>query len=76
MEPTDLNLIERHLQDDPQLERLYQEHVEYEKVLTKLDHKPFLTPTEGQRRKELQKKKLLGKDLIEDILEKYRGQRS
>lgn len=72
MESQDVELIQRHLSRDKVLAALYEEHVSYEKKLAKLDNKLFLTPEEEMTRKELQKKKLKGKDLIETILKKYR----
>ena len=74
MEPQDLELIQQYRGEDRVLEGLYKEHVDYEKQLAKLDHKLFLTPQEEVLRKELQKKKLLGKDRMESILKKYRGE--
>lgn len=73
MESRDLDLIRQHVPEDNQLGELYKEHVDYEKRLAKLDNKLFLTPEEETLRKELQKKKLKGKDLIETILSQYRG---
>lgn len=76
MERQDLELIQTYIKRDQQLEFLYKEHLDYEKQLAKLDNKLFLTPEEELQRKELQKRKLLGKDRIEDILRKYRNQQS
>lgn len=73
METRDVQLIEQVLDKDKRLANLYREHVTFEKQLSKLDNKLFLTPEEEVLRKELQKKKLKGKDLIEAILKKYRG---
>lgn len=72
MEQRDLELIESCVRKDKELASLYKEHVDYEKQLAKLDNKLFLTPEEEVLHKELQKKKLLGKDRIESILGKYR----
>lgn len=74
MEQRDIEIIEAHLGEDKALTGLYQEHVSYEKRLAKLDNKLFLTPEEERERKELQKKKLKGKDQIEALLKKYRGE--
>lgn len=76
MEPQDREMIQSHLKRDKELALLYREHIDYEKQLAKLDNKLFLTPQEEVLRKELQKKKLLGKDRIENILRRYRNQRS
>ena len=76
MEQQDIELINSHLKEDSHLAGLYKEHVSFERRLAKLDNKLFLTPDEELERKELQKKKLKGKDLIEQILNKYRGANS
>lgn len=73
MEHQDIELIQSFIKKDQQLAVLYREHLDYEKQLAKLDNKLFLTPEEEVLRKELQKRKLLGKDRIEDILRKYRN---
>ncbi len=72
MDSNDLQLIQVHINQDKELATLYEEHRGYERLLAKLDNKLFLTPKEELQRKELQKKKLIGKDRIEDILRKYR----
>lgn len=73
MEHHDLELIQSVANNDRALATLYKEHVSYEKQLAKLDNKLFLTPAEEVLRKELQKKKLVGKDRIENLLKKYRN---
>ena len=73
MEYHDLELIQTVASRDQSLANLYQEHISYEKQLAKLDNKLFLTPQEEVLRKELQKKKLIGKDRIENCLKKYRN---
>lgn len=74
MEKGDLELIEQHVSEDPVLKALYDEHVGFERKLDKLNRKPFLNPKEESEKRDLQKKKLLGRDLIERILIKYRSQ--
>ena len=73
MEKRDLELIEKNMATNKELEALYKEHVEFEKQLEKLNNKPFLTPTEEMERKNIQKMKLAGRDRIEGILRDYRG---
>ncbi len=73
MERKDLDLIQSRLKEDNVLAVLFKEHLGYEKQLAKLDNKLFLTPEEEVLRKELQKKKLKGKDQIEEILKQYRS---
>lgn len=73
MDSKDLDVIQRHVGEDENLEVLYKEHVSYEKQLAKLDSKLFLSPQEELQKKELQKKKLIGKDRLEALLKKYRN---
>lgn len=73
MDPRDLELIQRHAGEDKALEVLYKEHISYEKQLSKIDNKLFLSPQEELQRKELQKKKLVGKDRLEALLKRYRN---
>ena len=72
MEKRDLDLISRHQDLDPELKRLYQEHLEFEEQLEVFNKRVYLSPTEELERKTLQKKKLKGRDLIERILVKLR----
>ncbi len=74
MEQRDLKLIEQYAVDNKKLEALYQEHLDFERQLEKLNSKPFLTPAEEVERKKIQKMKLAGKDMIENILQEYRKQ--
>ncbi|MBI5300241.1 MAG: DUF465 domain-containing protein [Deltaproteobacteria bacterium] len=73
MDPRDLDVIQRYVGEDETLEVLYKEHISYEKQLAKLASKLFLSPQEELKKKELQKKKLIGKDRLEAILKKYRN---
>lgn len=74
MEEADLQLIRKLIPKDKELKRLWDEHLEYEEKLDQLNRRRFLTTEEEMRRKELQKLKLRGKDRIEEILRRYRGQ--
>ncbi|HPW45955.1 MAG TPA: DUF465 domain-containing protein [bacterium] len=73
MEAHDLELIEKHISSDNALKSLYDEHIDFERQLEKFNNKPFLTPQEEIDRKLIQKKKLRGRDMIEEILKEYRG---
>jgi uncharacterized protein len=68
MEKRDLDLIEQWKDSDPELGKLWQEHLEYEEQLDSFNKRVYLTPTEELERKTLQKKKLKGRDQIERIL--------
>jgi len=68
MEQTDIELIERWKETEPDLRRLWEEHLEFEEQLAEFNKRVYLTPTEQMERKTLQKKKLKGRDQIERIL--------
>ncbi len=72
MEKRDLDLIENNKDQDPELGRLWQEHLEFEEQLESFNKRVYLTPTEELERKTLQKKKLKGRDQIERILSTLR----
>ena len=72
MDQRDLELIAKYGEADPELKSLYEEHVAFEKILEKMEGKPFLTPSEETELKEIKKKKLAGKTRIETLLMKYR----
>jgi hypothetical protein len=72
MEKSDEILIERHIRDDEELRRYVEEHRQFEDDLEAFNSCIHLTPEEEVRRKVLQKKKLLGKERIFSILERYR----
>jgi hypothetical protein len=59
---------------DEHFKKIYDEHVEIEKVLKKYSTKPFLTPEEQKTIKELKLKKLNGNDIMKKIIkEKIAG---
>ncbi len=72
MEQRDLDLINKYAAAEPELKSLYDEHIAYEKILEKMESKPYLTPAEEVEVKESKKKKLAGKTRLETILRKYR----
>jgi len=72
VEANDLALIEKFRGQDTELRDLYDQHVEYEKMLEKLEGKPYLSPTQHQEIKQLKKKKLAGKTKLQYLLDKYR----
>ena len=72
MERRDLEIIGNKLESDKALKMLYDEHLDFERKLEKYNNKPYLTPFEETERKTLQKRKLRGRDMIEDILKRYR----
>jgi uncharacterized protein YdcH (DUF465 family) len=72
MEDRDIQLIEKYRTSDEDLSQLYQEHLDLERELERFNNKSYLSPNEELERKQIQKKKLMGKDRIETILRKYR----
>ncbi len=74
MEPYELELIEKYRKIDEELDRLWKEHLEYEKEIEKLLSKPYLTPQEDLMLKELKKKKLAGKTKMINIIQRYSQQ--
>ena len=72
MEAKDLELIEKYGAEDTQIKALWDQHINYEKMIDKLESKSYLSPTETQEVKELKKKKLAGKTTLLSLLDKYR----
>lgn len=74
MEDLDRALIEKFAVEDSELRALWQHHQDYEKMIAKLESKPFLSPAVELEVKELKKKKLAGKTKLQALLDKYRQQ--
>jgi uncharacterized protein len=74
MEMSERALIEQLAPQDNELGALWHQHLEYEKMIEKLEGKPFLSPVVEQEIKELKKKKLAGKTKLQALLDKYRQQ--
>lgn len=72
MEQRDLDLITEWKEKDPELKKLWSEHLEYEEQLDAFNKRVYLSAAEQIERRTLQKKKLKGRDLIERILSKIR----
>ena len=73
MEKKEEELIQSLLPHDADLKRYYEEHVALERQLAELNRKPYLTPEQELEKKQIQKRKLNGKDHIMQILDKHRG---
>ena len=73
MNKLDVKLIEKYVQQDAVLSHLWKEHCDYERLLDKMERKPFLSPEEQLERNRLKKQKLIGRDRLEDLLKKYRS---
>ena len=72
MENKDLELIQRLLDSDQELARLWHEHQELEARLEALAQRPYLSPEDQVEVKRLKKLKLAGRDRMEAILVRYR----
>ena len=73
MEKKDEELILSLLEHDAELKRYYEEHVVLEQQLAEFNRKLYVTPEQEIEKKELQKRKLIGKDRIMQILDKHRA---
>ena len=71
MEDRERNLIERVLRTNVQLRRLYNEHMNLERKLSRFDSRPFLTQHEQQELKQLKFRKLRGVDKMMLILNEH-----
>lgn len=73
MEKKDEELIHQLMGQDEELRQYYEEHVELEKQLAELNRRLYLSAEQELERKQLQKRKLAGKDHIMEILARYRS---
>jgi len=72
MEQREEQMIASVVDQDPELRRYYEEHLELEKRLDDLNNRVYLSPEEEVEKKRLQKQKLIGKDKIMEILGRYK----
>ncbi|MCL4558332.1 MAG: DUF465 domain-containing protein [Deltaproteobacteria bacterium] len=72
MEEKERLLIVKLSEQNPELKKLWDEHLDYEKKIKDLERKLHLSPEEEIEKKRLQKLKLSGKDKMFEILSKYR----
>ncbi len=71
MEEHERSRIEALLDRDPELRNLWQEHLDLESQIARLESLPHPSPTETLSRRQLQKQKLAGRDKIAGILARY-----
>jgi uncharacterized protein len=72
MEAKDIQLIKKHIAENPDLKRLWDEHLEFERKLVDLEsHQPPTDESHFEIEK-IKKLKLKGKDQIARILTRYR----
>ncbi len=72
MEDKDLELIRKHVEENEDLRKLWEEHLELKSKLEEFAEKKYLSTEDEMRRKQLQKLKLAGKDRLMDLLDSYR----
>ena len=68
MEGNDREEILRHMEDNAELRRLYEEHQALQEKLAAFESRPFLTAEEEGEEKRLKLKKLRGVDRMMQIL--------
>ena len=73
MEEREEQMIASVLDQDPELRKYYEEHLAYEKRLVDLHDKGYLSPEDEMEKKRIQKLKLVGKDKIMELLDKYKS---
>jgi len=72
MEEKDLQLINKIIPENPELKKLWEEHLDYKAKLDEFNRKKYLSAEDELKRREIQKLKLAGKDRIEEILKVHR----
>ncbi len=72
MEKSDLKLIEKHANENVELDRLYKEHIRLEKEIEALQVLKIRSPEESKKLKELKSVKLAGRDRMEEIFQELR----
>ena len=73
MEKKEEELIRALIVEDSELRKYYEEHLDLERRLAEFNRKVYLTAEQALEKKQLQKRKLSGKDRIMEILEKHRS---
>ncbi len=74
MELADRLLVDRFIPQNDELRHLVQKHGEFEKMIDSLSSRSWLSDTDRQHLRVLKKRKLRGRDRIEEILRGYRTQ--
>jgi uncharacterized protein YdcH (DUF465 family) len=74
MEKADELLIKQYIHQDEELRRYVENHEKLEEDLENFNKRIYLTAEEEMEKKNLQKRKLRGKEQIFRILAKYRSQ--
>ena len=74
MDSLDENFLKRLLKEDSEFKKIYEEHRDCGKMVSKLVKKNYLTREEEDLKKKLQKLKLTQKDRMEKIVSKLQTQ--
>jgi hypothetical protein len=74
MELADRLLVDRFVPLNSELRELVEAHQQYEKDIDELKERAWLAPFDRQSLRVLKKRKLRGRDRIEEILRGYRGE--
>ena len=72
MESTDRELILKVGDSNDMLRGLYEEHLELDNMIARLENMPFQTAQEQLQIKSLKRKKLMGMDRMMDLIAPYR----
>jgi uncharacterized protein len=72
LDAKDIVMIENLIGENEELRKLYQNHLGFETRLAELHKRSYLSDQNQLEIKEIKKKKLQGKDRIEQILSEYR----
>ncbi len=73
MEQTELELVEKYKKENPELDKLWTAHLNYEKQLEELTKIQFPTIEDETRIKDIKKMKLAGKTRLNQLLEEYKN---
>ncbi len=68
LDETERKVAELLINSDENFKKIYHEHLEIDRILSKFSTKPFLTPEEQKTIKELKLKKLHGNDVMKKII--------
>ncbi|WP_319760970.1 DUF465 domain-containing protein [Maridesulfovibrio sp.] len=72
MEQREIEMIEQLVGQNSEINALWDQHKEYDKLIDKMEAKSYLSETETQEVKELKKKKLAGKTKLQALLDKHK----
>ncbi len=73
MEQTELELVEKYKKENPELDKLWTAHLDYEKQLDELAKIQFPTIEDETKIKDIKKMKLAGKTRLNQLLEEYKN---